>query len=72
MATLPEVVHPEKGNPPIPRWAWGLAAALLAAAVGVLVWGRGGTAVVVGVGLAFLALAALLLSVPDGDPGASP
>jgi uncharacterized membrane protein YhhN len=57
--------------PPVPRWAWAIAGTLLLAAVVVLVWGRGGTAVLVGVTLAFLALAAVLLSVPDGDPGST-
>jgi hypothetical protein len=52
----------------VPPWAWALAAALLAAGLAVLVRGRGGTAVLLGAGLAFLALAVLLLSVPDGDP----
>ena len=57
--------------PPVPRWAWAIAGALLLAAVVVLTWGRGGAAVLLGVTLAFLALAAVLLSVPDGDPGAT-
>jgi hypothetical protein len=34
----------------------------------VLVVGRGGGAVLAGVVLAFLSLATILLSVPDGDP----
>lgn len=54
--------------PPIPHWAWLVAAALLLSSLGVLIWGRGGTAVLIGAVLAFLALAVLLLSVPDGDP----
>ncbi len=53
------------------RWARIVAGALLAGALAVLVWGRGGTVVLVGATLAFLALAVLLLSVPDGDPGAA-
>jgi hypothetical protein len=56
--------------PPVPRWARALAAVLLLAGIAVLVWGRGGAAVLIGVTLAFLALAALLLSVPDGNPEA--
>jgi len=56
--------------PPIPRWAWVAAAALLGAGAVCLILGRGGTAVLLGVVLAFGALAVLLLSVPDGDPGA--
>jgi uncharacterized membrane protein YhhN len=56
--------------PPTPRWAWALSALLLLLGLAVLIWGRGGTAVLLGVTLAFLAVAALLLSVPDGDPGA--
>ena len=55
-----------------PRWARAAAAALAAAAIGVLVWGRGGTAVLAGVVLAFLALAVLFLAAPDGDPAADP
>jgi hypothetical protein len=56
-------------HPPVPRPARVLALVLLAAAVAVLVWGRGGTMVLLGVSLAFGALATLLLAVPDGDPG---
>jgi hypothetical protein len=56
--------------PPVPRWARFLAAAFLLAGLAVLVWGRGGAAVLLGVTLAFLAVATLLLSVPDGDPEA--
>ena len=56
--------------PPVPRWAQAVAGLLLVCGVAVLVWGRGGTAVLTGVVLAFLALATLLLSVPDGDPQA--
>jgi hypothetical protein len=59
-----------EGDPPVPRWAWFLAASLLAAGLAVLAWGRGGTAVLAGVVLLFLAFAALRLSVPDRDPGA--
>ena len=43
-------------------------AALAAAAVAVLVWGRGGAAVLAGTALAFLALAVWMLAAPDGDP----
>ncbi|HEX2033747.1 MAG TPA: hypothetical protein VHS99_06160 [Chloroflexota bacterium] len=52
----------------VPPWAWAVAAAWLVGAVAALVVGRGGTAVLLGAVLAFLALATLLLSVPDGDP----
>jgi hypothetical protein len=54
--------------PPVPRWAHVLAGLLLLAALAVLVVGRGGAAVLAGVVLAFLSLATILLSVPDGDP----
>ena len=56
--------------PPVPRWARAVAGLMLVCGLAVLVWGRGGTAVLAGVVLAFLALATLLLSVPDGDPQA--
>jgi uncharacterized membrane protein YhhN len=52
----------------VPWWVWAAAAALLAAAAAVLALGRGGTAVLVGAALAFAALAAVLLSLPDRDP----
>jgi hypothetical protein len=50
-----------------PWWAWLLAGVLLLAGLGVLVWGRGGTAVLLGVALLFGAYAAVRLSVPDGE-----
>ena len=52
----------------VPWWARAAAAALAAAAVAVLVWGRGGAAVLAGTALAFLALAVWMLAAPDGDP----
>lgn len=52
----------------VPVWAWVAGGALLAAGLGVLVLGRGGTAVLVGIALTFAALATVLLSLPDRDP----
>lgn len=49
-------------------WARIAAALLVAASLAVLVTGRGGTAVLTGVCLAFGALAVLLLSMPDRLP----
>jgi hypothetical protein len=52
----------------VPVWAWVAGGALLAAGLGVLVVGRGGTAVLVGIALTFAAVATILLSLPDRDP----
>ncbi|CAA9214167.1 MAG: hypothetical protein AVDCRST_MAG77-101 [uncultured Chloroflexi bacterium] len=56
-------------DPPAPpRWARVAAALLVVTSLAVLVVGRGGTAVLAGVCLAFGALAVLLLSMPDRLP----
>jgi hypothetical protein len=66
---LPPAAAPADAAPPAPpRWAKLVALGLIAAALGVLVVGRGGTAVLAGVCLAFGAVAALLLSMPDRLP----
>ena len=52
------------------HWPRLLAAALAGAAAVVLAFGRGGTMVLLGATLAFGALAAILLSLPDADPAA--
>ena len=53
-----------------PRWAWAAAAVLFIAALGLFVFGRGGTVVLGAVALGFGAVAVLLLSTGDALPDA--
>jgi hypothetical protein len=64
-----EPVEQDRHPQTIPRWAWAVAAIFVGLSLLVLAIGRGGAAVLSGVALAFAALAVLLLSVPDRDPG---
>ena len=50
------------------HWPRLLAAALAGGSAIVFAFGRGGTMVLLGATLAFGALAAIMLSLPDGDP----
>lgn len=54
---------------PIPRWAQVTALVLGVFAVAVLIWGRGGTWVLIAALALFVALAIPLLSQPDEEPG---
>ena len=51
-----------------PRWAWIVSAVLAALALGVFVFGRGGTAMLAVAGLGLAAIAVPLLSMPDRLP----
>lgn len=54
---------------PVPKWAQATALALVALTIAMLVWGRGGTWVLAAAAAAFGAVAILLLSQPEEEPG---